>query len=328
MIEECRDRLPLQDRVYRASARTPTVVDPPGVSAHDGCMTSQLPPTIIGDVRERLGAGLFGLVAGPDGRQNRSRIHDTPGPRWFEPGRPVRRVHADAAMFVGGLRALLLQSLHPLAMAAVAAHSGYRGDPWGRLQRTSTFLAVTTFGTAADADDAVARVRAVHQHVRGVAPDGRSYHAADPHLLRWVHIAEVDSFLRCHQRFGATPLDDAACDGYVADMAVVARALGVPEPPTNQAELAEQLNAYRPELRGTRQARDAARFIVFQAPLPLLARPPYGLLAATAVSTLPVWARWPLRLPYLPVTEATALRLAGRGVVGAIRWVMAPPAAA
>ena len=283
----------------------------------------QLPATGLATVRKRIGTGLFGLVAGPQGTTNRARIHETPGPRWYGPDRPVRRVHGDAAMFVGGLRALLLQSLHPLAMAAVAAHSGYRGDPWGRLQRTSTFLAVTTYGTTEDAQRAVNRVRAVHRRVRGVAPDGTPYEASDPHLLRWVHVAEVDSFLYCHQRYGRKPLDDAGCDGYVADMALVARKLGVPDPPVNRAELAEQLNAYRPELRSTREARDAARFILVQTPLPMVARPAYALLAATAVSTLPVWARRPLRVPYLPLTEATAIRLAGVSIVGGIRWVMA-----
>jgi uncharacterized protein (DUF2236 family) len=289
-------------------------------------MVLRLPTSGLTSMRQRIGSGLFGLVAGPEGPDNRSRIHDTPGPRWFEEGRPIRQVHGDAAMFVGGLRALLLQSLHPLAMAAVAAHSGYRGDPWGRLQRTSTFLAVTTFGTEQDALRAVARVRGVHGQVRGTASDGSPYRASDPHLLRWVHVAEVDSFLRCHQRYGAHPLDEAGCDGYVADVAVVARALGIPDPPTDQAELAEQLAAYRPELRGTPEARDAAKFLLVQTPLPLLARAPYAVLAATAVSTLPAWARWPLRLPYLPVTEATAVRLAGRGLVSGIRWVMTPPA--
>jgi uncharacterized protein (DUF2236 family) len=287
-------------------------------------MVMQLPASGLATVRRSIGAGLFGLVAGPKADQVRSRIHDTPGPRWFAPDRPIRRVHGDAAMFVGGLRALLLQSLHPLAMAAVAAHSGYRGDPWGRLQRTANFLAVTTYGTSADAQRAVDRVRAVHERVSGTASDGRPYQAGDPHLLRWVHVAEVDSFLRCHQRYGARPLDDAGCDGYVADTAVVAAALGVPDPPTNRAELVDQLASYRPELRGTQEARDAARFLLVQTPLPLLAKPPYALLAATAVSTLPAWARWPLRLPYLPVTEATAMRLAGRGIVGGIRWVMTP----
>nr|MBA3720007.1 DUF2236 domain-containing protein [Nocardioidaceae bacterium] len=98
-------------------------------------------------VRSRLGAAIFARVAGSDGAATRARVHLTPGPRWFDEDAAIRRVHGDAAMFVGGLRALLLQSLHPLAMAAVAGHSGFRGDPWGRLQRTSTFLAFTTFGT-------------------------------------------------------------------------------------------------------------------------------------------------------------------------------------
>ena len=97
-------------------------------------------------MRQSLGRSLFGHGRRTGRAANRARIHETPGPRWFAEDRPIRRVHADASMFVGGLRALLLQSLHPLAMAGVAEHSDYRGDPWGRLQRTSTFLAVTTFG--------------------------------------------------------------------------------------------------------------------------------------------------------------------------------------
>lgn len=286
-------------------------------------MVLQVPTSGLAAIRRRIGDGLFDVVAGPNGDRDRSRIHDTPGPRWFAQGRPIREVHADASMFVGGLRALLLQSLHPLAMAAVAEHSGYRGDPWGRLQRTSLFLAMTTYGTVADAERAVAAVQAVHRRVTGVAPDGRPYRAGDPHLLRWVHLAEVDSFICCHQRFGARRLSDADYDEYVTDMAVVARALGVPEPPVNRAELAEQLTTYRPELRGTPEAREAARFMLVRTPMPLYARPPYALLAATAVSTLPAWARWPLRLPFLPLAEATAIRLAGKTIVGGIRWVMA-----
>lgn len=262
------------------------------------------------------------MVAGPEGPQNRARIHTTPGPRWFAEDRPIRRVHADASMFVGGLRALLMQSLHPLAMAGVAEHSDYRGDPWGRLQRTSTFLAVTTFGTADDAQRAVDRVRGIHRRVHGTAPDGRPYRADDPHLLEWVHIAEVDSFLRAHQRFGAAPLDQQGRDGYVADTARVATALGVPDPPRTEAELAERIAAYRPELRGTAAARDAAKFLLLTPPLPLPARGPYGVLTATAVSLLPAWARLPLRLPYLPVLEATAVRAAGSVMVSGIRWVL------
>jgi uncharacterized protein (DUF2236 family) len=276
----------------------------------------------MSEVRERLGTALFLRVAGPDGAAHAARIHGAPGPRWFGPDSEIVRVHGDASMFVGGLRALLLQSLHPLAMAAVAGHSDYRDDPWGRLQRTSTFLATTTFGTAEDAQAAVDRVRAIHERIRGVTADGVPYHAADPHLLGWVHVAEVDSFLRCHQRYGAKPLNAAESDGYVADAAHVARALGVPDPPVTTAELAERLAAYRPELRGTRQAREAARFLLVTPPIPLPARVPYAAVAAAAVGSLPMWTRLPLRLPLLPLTEATVVRLAGHAVTGAVRWAI------
>ena len=276
----------------------------------------------LSKVRERLGRGLFAMVAGPEGPQNRARIHGAPGPRWFDADRPVRQVHADASMFVGGLRALLLQSLHPLAMAGVAQHSDYRGDPWGRLQRTSTFLAVTTFGTARDAQRAVDKVRGIHRRVNGIAPDGRPYRADDPHLLEWVHIAEIDSFLLAYQRYGGKPLDQAGRDGYVADTARVAGALGVPNPPRTEAELRERISAFRPELRSTEAAREAARFLLVTPPLPLLARGPYGVIAATSVSMLPGWARLPLRLPYFPPFEATAIRSAGRVLVGGIRWAL------
>ena len=273
-------------------------------------------------VRERLGRGLFAMVAGPEGPQNRSRIHGTPGPRWFADDRPIRRVHADASMFVGGLRALLLQSLHPLAMAGVAQHSDYRGDPWGRLQRTSTFLAVTTFGTATDAQRAVDKVRGIHRRVRGQAPDGRDYRADDPHLLEWVHIAEVDSFLKAYQLYGAAPLDQTGRDDYVADTARVAAALGVLDPPRTEADLRARLAGYRSELASTEAAREAARFLLITPPLSLLARAPYGVLAAAAVSMLPLWARLPLRLPYLPPLEATAIRPSGRILVSGIRWAL------
>jgi uncharacterized protein (DUF2236 family) len=279
---------------------------------------------MLSDIRTHLGNMVFERVAGAEGPQHRDRIHNTPGERWFADDRPIRQVHADSSMFVGGLRALLLQSLHPLAMAGVAGHSGYRGDPWGRLQRTSYFLAVTTFGLASDAEETVERVKAVHERVRGKAPDGRPYRASDPHLLRWVHVAEVDSFLDTYQRYGTDPLDQAGRDGYVEDTARVARALGVDNPPTTEAELREQLAAYRPELQGTAEARATARYLLIRPPLPVIARPPYAVLAAASVASLPGWARRPLRLPHLPITEATAVRAAGIGVVRTLRWITTP----
>jgi uncharacterized protein (DUF2236 family) len=283
-----------------------------------------MPPSLgaaADDFRHRIGRAIFDRVAGPEGPARRQVIHEASGPRWFGEDRPIRLVHGDAAMFAGGIRALLLQTLHPLAMAAVAAHSGYRGDPWGRLQRTSYFLAVTTFGTAADAQEAIARVRTVHARITGTAPDGRPYAAADPRLLTWVHITETDSFLQAHARFGARPLDQAGRDGYVTDMARIGAALGVPDPPRTEAELSDRITSYRPELRATGPARDAARFLLLSPPIPAAARLPYGLLAAAGVSLLPGWARRPLGLPpRLPAAERFLIRPGGDAVIGAIRW--------
>ncbi|WP_246354894.1 oxygenase MpaB family protein [Nocardioides ungokensis] len=275
--------------------------------------------------RRRIGQALFLRVAGPDGARHRDRIHGRPGPRWFEPGSPITRVHGDASMFVGGIRALLLQTLHPAAMRAVSEHSGFRGDMWGRLARTSRFLAVTTFGHAEDAQQAVDVVRAIHDRVTGTLDDGTPYAASDPHLLLWVHVAEVDSFLLAHTVYGKEPLDQAGRDTYVAQTAEVARRLGVVDPPTTEAELRAALAAYRPELRGTEDAREAVSYLLFRPPLPLAARAPYGVLVAAAIGLMPRWTRRPLRLPWLPVSERTVVRALGAAATGAIRWAMSPP---
>jgi uncharacterized protein (DUF2236 family) len=208
-------------------------------------------------------------------------------------------------------------------MAGVAEHSDYRSDPWGRLQRTAEFLAMTTYGPADLAEQAVARVRKVHERVVGVAPDGRPYAANDPHLLRWVHIAELDSFLAAYRRFGDGRLDEAAADAYVGDMAVVARHLGIDDPPTSIAGLRQQLADYRPELHSTRAARDAARYLLIEPPVSLAAYPGYLAIAGAAVSLMPRWTRWPLRLPLLPIGERLIADPAGNAVTGLIRWATA-----
>ena len=176
--------------------------------------------------QRRLGAALRSRVAGDDAAERAVVIWGREGERRFGPEDPVWRVHADASMFPGGVCALLLQSLHPSAMAGVAGHSGYRSDPWGRLQRTSHFLATTTFGTVEDSDAAVARVRGIHERVRGRDGDGVPYRASDPDLLGWVHVAEAWSFLGAFQRYSATPLTPEEADAYVRQSAVVAEQLG------------------------------------------------------------------------------------------------------
>ena len=276
-------------------------------------------------VRRQLGEAIFARVAGPEGPEHRDRIHFTDGPRWFEADSPIALVHGDASMFIGGIRALLLQTLHPAAMKAVADHSGYRGDMWGRLHRTSRYLAVTTFGTAADAQQAVDVVSSIHRRVTGEMPDGTTYAAFDPHLLRWVHLAEVDSFLRAYTVYGRNELDQDARDTYVRQVGEVALRLGASEVPATEAELAEMLAAYRPELRGTPEAREAMRYLLLTPPLPLPARAPYAVLVAAAVGLMPSWTRRHLRLPWLPISERTVVRVLGSAATGTIRWAMTPP---
>jgi len=265
-------------------------------------------------------------VVGADPDQRARELFEAPGERWFADDRPIKIVHSDASMFVGGLRALLLQSLHPLAMAGVAQHSDYRTDPWGRLQRTADFLAATTFGPAVEAQRAVDTVKRVHQRVVGTAADGRPYAANDPRLLKWVHLAELDSFLAAHDAYGHVHLDATGRDGYVADMATVAEALGVVDAPRSVQQLKDQLRSYRPELRSTPEARDVARYLLVTPPMPLVVRPAYGLLGAAAVGLLPLWARRSLRLPWFPVGERLAVRPAATAMVTALRWAMAPEA--
>ncbi len=278
----------------------------------------------LAPVRRFVSERVRDAVVGSNAPKRHVELFEVDGPRWFDDDSPVRLVHADSAMFVGGLRALLLQSLHPLAMAGVAQHSDYRHDPWGRLQRTADFLAATTFGPVTEAERAVARVKAVHGRVTGVAADGRPYAANDPHLLRWVHLAEVDSFLAAYQRHGARRLTADEADRYVREIAVVARALGVPAPPGSVRALRDQIAAYRPELASTPEARDAARYLLLQPPMHPAMRPVYGVLASAAVALLPRWARWPLRLPFLPVAETIAVRPAGEALVRGLRWAMTP----
>ena len=276
------------------------------------------------ELRRRLGEAVFRVTAGPDGDRHRERIHGRPGPRWFEPDSPIGRVHGDASMFIGGIRALLLQTLHPAAMTGIADHSDYRTDMLGRLARTSRFLAVTTFGHADDAQAAVDAVRAIHERVTGTLADGTPYAASDPHLLRWVHVAEVDSFLRAHQTYGARPLDPGERDVYVAQVAEVGRRLGVIDPPTTDAGLAEALAGYRPELCATDHARVAVHHLVHRPPIALPARPAYAVLVAAAIGLMPRWSRRPLGLPSMPVSERTIVRPLGTAATGTLRWALTP----
>jgi uncharacterized protein (DUF2236 family) len=249
------------------------------------------------------------------------------GERWFTEQDAIWRVHGDTSVFIAAIRALLLQSLHPVAMQAVAEHAGFEADFWGRLQRTTRYVALTTYGTVGDAERAIAAVRAVHRRVTGTTPDGRPYSADDPHLLMWVHVAEVDSFLSAYRAFGAEKLTAAEADEYVRQAGSIAARLGVIEPPLSVTQLNDVMESYRPELTGSGHAQRASNLLLVKPPFAGLARAGYHMLAAGAVSTLPEWARVELRLPMLPVTELLVMRPLARSAMRALRWALEPPPA-
>jgi uncharacterized protein (DUF2236 family) len=229
----------------------------------------------------------------------------------FGPGSVTWRIHADPVMGVGGLRALHLQALHPLAMAGVAQHSGFRADPWGRLLRTVGYVTTVSFGTTDQAERAAARVRAVHHPLRGVEPEsGVAYRVADPHLLLWVHCCLVDSFLTTFRRAGGA-LTGAEADAYVAEQVRAAALVGIDpaDAPASTAELAGYFAAIRPELRATEEARRAAAFVLLP-PMPnrwlVAAKPLWAGVAGTAFGLLPRWARRLYGLPALPTTDLAA----------------------
>jgi uncharacterized protein (DUF2236 family) len=207
---------------------------------------------------------------------------------WFGPDSVAWQVHGSLATLVGGIRALLMQACHPLALAGVVQHSNYREDPLDRLQRTNRFLTGTIFGSTVQAEGAVARVRDVHVMVNGQAEDGRQYSAGDPHLLLWVHLGLVDSMLVAAQTFSGLPVD---ADRYVQEMAVIGEAVGVTDAPRTAAQLADALQEFRSELTPSPAAASVARFLQFPGrSVPYGAWGPYVVLSRAAVDLLPAWA--------------------------------------
>jgi uncharacterized protein (DUF2236 family) len=255
---------------------------------------------------------------------------------YFGPQSVTWRLHADPMQWVGGVRALFLMALHPLAMAGVDQHSTFRDDPFGRLQRTGEYLGAVTYGTRAEANRAAARVRGVHRRVRGVEPEsGTPYRAPDPDLLLWVHCGEIDSFLTIGRRAGVR-VSAADADRYVAEQVTAAELVGIPRElaPASVAELADYFDRTRPALRLTAAARQTAKFL-FLPPMPALvqlatpARVVWASAAGLAFASLPTWARRLYGSPGLPTTDLGAsvtlrwLRLASAVLPATIRQ---PPA--
>jgi uncharacterized protein (DUF2236 family) len=210
----------------------------------------------------------------------------------FGPRSIVWRVNRDRCFPLAGMRSLMVQALHPLAMAGVAQHSGWRQDPFGRLAATSSYLLTTTYGDTASALAAAAWVRKIHVHVRGTDPEtGLPYSAEDPALLLWVHAAMVESIITVVQRYGR-PLETAGADRYVAEMVRFAEIVGVPaeDVPATLASLREYIESV--ELRQATAAAKEAIGIVLEPPeLDAEMRDLWHDLGQVAVGTLPDWAR-------------------------------------
>jgi uncharacterized protein (DUF2236 family) len=220
---------------------------------------------------------------------------------YFGPGSAPWAVHGALPTLVGGVRALLMQALHPGALAGVMQHSRYETDALGRLAGTTKWLTVVTFGDTAAADRECARVQGVHRKVVGtyIGSNGETpYAAADPDLLRWVHIAFTDSFLATHQVWGG-PIPGGP-DAYVREWAKSGELVGVVDPPRSVAELRDQLAAYDQVLSGGPAAASTVNFIR-NAPLGAGAKVPYAGLFAGAVSTMPTGHRALLGLPTVPL---------------------------
>lgn len=239
----------------------------------------------------------------------------------FGPQSAAWRVHGDfSAMMIGGISALLLQMLHPLALAGVWDHSGFRDDRQGRLKRTARFIAATTFGSTELARGSIAQVRAIHDRVHGILPDGTRYDANDPRLLTWVHVAEVDSFLRGYLRYREPAMSAADQQRYLIETASIAEALGATDVPRSRSEIDAYYARMRPELRADHRTREVAAALLAPGD-DKATTSAMNLAVAAAVDLLPSWAQ-ALHGRSLPVLARPAVRLSAGGMGGVLRWAL------
>lgn len=212
-------------------------------------------------------------------------------PGLFGPDAICWRIHSDfPAMLCGGISALMLQMLHPLALAGVWDHSNFREDMLGRLRRTSQFVAATTFAPTAEAERLIARVKSIHANVQGKTPDGRRYSAEDPELLTWVHVCEVYSFMRGYLRYRNPKLSIEIQDSYFREVALIAYKLGAEAVPESRQAVEGYLRNRRSELVYDARTSEVMRAL-FNAPTPnLLTKPVRRTMTHAGFDLLPDWA--------------------------------------
>lgn len=232
----------------------------------------------------------------------------------FKPESVIWRVHGDVTtMMIGGVTALLMQMLHPAALAGVWEHSTFRDDMLGRLRRTAKFIAITTYAERELAEAAIEKVKAVHEYVHGALEDGTPYRASDPQLLAWVHVCETIGFLDAWIAYGEPGMSPADQDTYVQQAGLVARALGADPVPETRAEAEALIKEFMPELRADSRTHAVAGMVLSQPSPSLAASPAQHLLMQAAVDLLPDWAKAMhkrrLHRPVRPLVRSGALAM-------------------
>ncbi|MFJ7068216.1 oxygenase MpaB family protein [Streptomyces sp. NPDC101115] len=245
-----------------------------------------------------------------------------PDPGLFGPGSVTWQLHGDPVMWIGGVRALYLQALHPAAVRGVMTNSDFRRDAWGRLMRTASFVGTLSYDTTRAAEAAGARVRKIHRLLR----------VDDPELLLWVHCAEIDSYLHVVRRSGI-PLTDAQADRYVDEQRTSARLVGLDPDgvPGSTAALARYFEEIRPELAAGQDARTVDDFLR-RPPVPPVLLPAREVIwrrvSALAYDSLPPYAHELYGRP-APPAETVTRRLTAtanllRCVPDRLRWRLPP----
>ena len=269
--------------------------------------------------RKAIQLQIHGLVGGR-GEIDLDSPHGDPG--LFGPGSMAWRVHSDfTTMMVGGVSALLLQMLHPGALAGVWDHSNFRGDMLGRLRRTAQFIAGTTYASTDQALRLIDRVRVIHDRIHGQLPDGTAYLANDPALLTWVHVAEVSSFLAAYMRYRNPTFSRAAQDRYFAETAKIAELLGATNVPVSREALNAYLREVRPALRSDRRTREVAAALLSQPAPSALAGSFREAIMEAGVDLLPLWAAEMHDLRLTP-SRRHMVRVGVQGMGAVIRWAM------
>ncbi len=198
-------------------------------------------------------------------------------------------VHADfMAMMVGGIASLILQALHPGALAGVWDHSSFRRDLQGRLGRTAYFIAATTYGPSAMANQMIDKVNRIHKHITGVDEFGKPYSASDPHLLNWVHLTETSSFMHAYLRYRNPQVSQMNMDRYFAEMRLIGNRLGATNLPDTASATDEAITAYLPELHYGKRARTIIN-LLDEYPSSPGSRPFVRLVSKAGFMNLPDW---------------------------------------